>query len=41
MRFNQIGTVLGMPAFRRVFPIPRDELQVSSALVQNPGYETL
>ncbi|UJP64635.1 RagB/SusD family nutrient uptake outer membrane protein [Mongoliitalea daihaiensis] len=42
VRYNRIGTVLGMPDFRRVWPIPRDELLVSQGvLVQNPGYETL
>ncbi|PRY87468.1 RagB/SusD family nutrient uptake outer membrane protein [Mongoliibacter ruber] len=42
VRHDRIGTVLGMPDFRKVWPIPRDELQVSGGtLVQNPGYETL
>ncbi|GHB43370.1 membrane protein [Mongoliitalea lutea] len=42
VRYNRIGTVLGMPDFRKVWPIPRDELLVSQGvLVQNPGYETL
>jgi len=26
------------PAFRNVFPIPRDQLEANSNLVQNPGY---
>lgn len=43
VRFDRINTVLGMPGFRKVFPIPRNELQVSQGgvLEQNPGYETL
>ncbi|MBW3469717.1 RagB/SusD family nutrient uptake outer membrane protein [Arthrospiribacter ruber] len=42
VRFDRIGSVLDMPSFRKVWPIPRDELQVSDGiLVQNPGYETL
>lgn len=42
VRIDRIGTVLGMPDFRKVWPIPRDELQVSGGtLVQNPGYESL
>jgi hypothetical protein len=41
VRYDRIGSVLDMPGFRKVWPIPRDELQVSSSLVQNPGYETL
>ncbi|MCC5929913.1 MAG: RagB/SusD family nutrient uptake outer membrane protein [Cyclobacteriaceae bacterium] len=42
VRFNKIQEVLGINEnFRRILPIPRDELQVSDVLVQNPGYETL
>lgn len=42
VRFDQIGAVLDMPDFRKIWPIPRDELQVSDGtLTQNPGYETL
>lgn len=42
VRFNKIQEVLGInDNFRRILPIPRDELQVSDILVQNPGYETL
>ena len=43
VRFNKTGEVLGMPDFRKIFPIPRNELQVAKegSLVQNPGYETL
>ncbi|WP_194774275.1 RagB/SusD family nutrient uptake outer membrane protein [Pararhodonellum marinum] len=40
VRFDKIDEVLGMPDFRKVFPIPRDELQVSDGILeQNPGYE--
>lgn len=43
VRFNKTSEVLGMPDFRKIFPIPRNELQVSEpgSLEQNPGYETL
>lgn len=43
VRFNKTSEVLGMPDFRKIFPIPRNELQVDEAgvLAQNPGYETL
>ncbi|HSF53101.1 MAG TPA: RagB/SusD family nutrient uptake outer membrane protein, partial [Algoriphagus sp.] len=43
VRFNKTGDVLGMPDFRKIFPIPRNELQVAEpgTLEQNPGYETL
>ncbi len=43
VRFDRTETVLGMPDFRKIFPIPRNELQVAEpgTLVQNPGYETL
>lgn len=43
VRFNKTAEVLGMPDFRKIFPIPRNELQVSEpgSLEQNPGYETL
>lgn len=43
VRFNKTGEVLGMPDFRKIFPIPRNELQVAEpgTLEQNPGYETL
>ncbi|MFD1316560.1 RagB/SusD family nutrient uptake outer membrane protein [Namhaeicola litoreus] len=40
VRLDKIGEVLDMEDFRKVFPIPRTELQVSPALVQNPGYES-
>lgn len=38
VRFEKAESVLGLEAFRKVLPIPRTELQVSDALVQNPGY---
>ena len=38
VRLGQAQEVLGIESFRRVLPIPRDELQVSDNLVQNPGY---
>ncbi|MDV7392372.1 RagB/SusD family nutrient uptake outer membrane protein, partial [Arthrospira platensis SPKY1] len=44
VRFNRVGSVLGITEdFRKVFPIPRNELQVdeSGALQQTPGYENL
>lgn len=43
VRFNKTEAVLGIPDFRKIFPIPRNELQVAEPgiLVQNPGYETL
>lgn len=43
VRFNKTSEVLGMPDFRKIFPIPRNELQVAKDgnLAQNPGYETL
>lgn len=44
VRFDRIDTELGMTEdFRKVFPIPRDQLLVDEegVLEQNPGYETL
>ncbi len=43
VRFDKTEAVLGIPDFRKIFPIPRNELQVAEPgiLVQNPGYETL
>ncbi len=38
VRLGKAESVLGLEAFRKVLPIPRTELQVSDALVQNPGY---
>ncbi|GAA0879780.1 RagB/SusD family nutrient uptake outer membrane protein [Algoriphagus jejuensis] len=43
VRFDKTGAVMGIPDFRKIFPIPRNELQVAEPgiLAQNPGYETL
>ena len=38
VRLGQAEEVLGIEPFRRIMPIPRTELQVSEAMVQNPGY---
>ncbi len=38
VRLGRAQAVLGLESFRRILPIPRTELQVSDALVQNPGY---
>src|SRR6056297_1206681 len=38
VRLDRFGDVLGRDAFRQVFPIPRDELQISENLEQNPSY---
>src|SRR6056297_88043 len=40
VRLDRFDDVLGRDAFRQVFPIPRDELQISENLEQNPGYPT-
>jgi hypothetical protein len=40
VRLGRAEEVLGLEPFRRVLPIPRNELQVSDALLQNPGYAT-
>jgi hypothetical protein len=41
VRLNKTQEVLGInEAFRRIMPIPRDELQVTN-MAQNPGYENL
>ncbi|AWX45550.1 hypothetical protein HME9304_02571 [Flagellimonas maritima] len=40
VRLGQAEEVLGIESFRRVLPIPRDELQVSDNLAQNPGYDS-
>lgn len=37
-RSGQAVTVLGIPAFRVLFPIPQAELQVAPNVTQNPGY---
>ncbi len=38
VRLGQAEEVLGIEPFRKIMPIPRTELQVSEAMVQNPGY---
>ncbi|WP_340104463.1 RagB/SusD family nutrient uptake outer membrane protein [Rhodohalobacter sp. 8-1] len=38
VRLGRFDEVLGREPFRRVFPIPRDELQISENLEQNPNY---
>ena len=40
VRLDRFGDILGREDFRKVFPIPRDELQISDVLEQNPGYPT-
>ncbi len=40
VRLGRAEAVLGVEPFRKIMPIPRTELQVSEALVQNPGYAT-
>ena len=40
VRLGRAEEVLGLESFRRVLPIPRNELQVSDALAQNPNYPT-
>lgn len=40
VRLGRFDEVLQRDAFRRVFPIPRDELQISENLEQNPEYPT-
>lgn len=40
VRLDRFGDVLNRDAFRRAFPIPRDELQIQKNLVQNPNYPT-
>ncbi|MCY4161499.1 MAG: RagB/SusD family nutrient uptake outer membrane protein [Flavobacteriaceae bacterium] len=38
VRLDKAGEILNLEDFRRVLPIPKEELQISDALVQNPGY---
>lgn len=38
VRLGQAEIVLGIPAFRTVFPIPQREIDVAPGIVQNPGY---
>ncbi|NBC27346.1 MAG: RagB/SusD family nutrient uptake outer membrane protein [Bacteroidetes bacterium] len=40
VRLDRLNAVLGREDFRKVFPIPREELQISEVLEQNPGYPT-
>lgn len=40
VRLDRFDEILGREAFRRVFPIPADELQISENLEQNPNYPT-
>lgn len=40
VRLDRFEELLNRESFRRVFPIPEDELQVSGSLVQNPNYPT-
>lgn len=40
VRLGQFEEVLGRDSFRRVFPIPADELQIQDNLEQNPNYPT-
>ncbi|MBI2072087.1 MAG: RagB/SusD family nutrient uptake outer membrane protein [Gemmatimonadetes bacterium] len=38
VRTDRAVATLGIPAFRTLFPIPQNELDVAPGLVQNPGY---
>lgn len=38
VRTGRAVTVLGIPAFQMLYPIPLNELDVAPGLVQNPGY---
>jgi hypothetical protein len=38
VRTNRAATLLNIPVFRTVFPIPQNEIDVAPLLVQNPGY---
>ncbi len=38
VRLGQAETVLAIPAFRTVFPIPQREIDVAPGITQNPGY---
>lgn len=40
VRLDRFDEILGRESFRRVFPIPADELQISENLEQNPNYPT-
>jgi hypothetical protein len=38
VRTNRAVALLGIPAFRTLFPIPQNEIDVAPAIVQNTGY---
>ena len=38
VRTGRAVTVMGIPAFQKLYPIPLSELDVAPGLVQNPGY---
>ncbi|MEO8448936.1 MAG: RagB/SusD family nutrient uptake outer membrane protein [Gemmatimonadota bacterium] len=38
VRSGRAVTVLGVPAFKLLFPIPQAEINVAPGIVQNPGY---
>lgn len=38
VRTGQAQTVLGIPAFKELFPIPQSEIDVAPNITQNPGY---
>ena len=38
VRTGRAATVLNIPAFRTLFPIPQNEIDVAPLLTQNPGY---
>lgn len=38
VRTGRAVTVMGIPAFQKLYPIPLNELDVAPGLVQNPGY---
>lgn len=38
VRMGRFTTVLGVPAFRELWPIPQSEINVAPNVVQNPGY---
>ena len=40
VRLDKSGEILDLEDFRKILPIPKEELQVSEALTQNPGYPT-
>jgi hypothetical protein len=38
VRTNRASTILNIPAFRSLFPIPQNEIDVAPRVLQNPGY---